>query len=94
MAPVELLNASLSACTAYYSSLFLKHHIQDLTRLEVRCTWKYLEEPHRVGAINLTIVPPRVLTTQEKIGLLRSIEHCTIENTLKNTPEIRINIED
>ena len=94
MTPVELLNASLSACTAYYASLFLKRHIQDLAELEVRCTWNYLEEPHRVGVINLTVVPPRVLTKQEKIGLLRSIEHCTIENTLKNTPEIRINIED
>ena len=94
MTPVELLNASLSACAAYYASLFLKRHIQDLMGLEVRCTWGYSESPHRVGVINLTIVPPRVLTKQEKTGLLRSIEHCTIDNTLKHTPEIRINIED
>ena len=94
MTPVELLVASLSACTAYYTSLFLNRRIQDLTNLEVRGTWNYLEGPHRVGIINLTVVPPRVLTKQEKIGLLRSIENCTIENTLKNTPEIRVDIED
>jgi len=94
MTPVELLNASLSACAAYYASLFLKRHIQDLMRLEVRCTWNYSESPHRVGVINLTIVPPRALTKQEKIGLLRVIEHCTIENTLKHPPEIRIDVQD
>ena len=94
MTPVELLNASLSACQAYYASLFLRRHVQDVTGLEVRCTWNYLEDPHRVGVINITVVPPGVLTKQVRIGLLRIIEHCTVENTLKNTPEIRINIED
>jgi len=94
MTPVELLNASLSACAAYYASLFLKRRIEDLEGLEVRCTWNYSENPHRVGVINLTVVSPRVLTKQEKAGLLRSIEHCTIENTLKHTPEISIDVED
>ena len=94
MTPVELLNASLSACQAYYASLFLRRHIQDVTGLEVRCTWNYSESPHRVGVINLTVGPPRVLTKQVKIGLLRSIEHCTIKNTLKHPPEISIGMDD
>lgn len=94
MTPVELLNASLSACSAYFASLFLKRRIQDLKGLEVRSTWQYSENPHRVGTITLTIIPPRALTKQEKTGLLKSIEHCTIENTLRYTPEIRVDIKD
>lgn len=93
MAPVELLNASLTACTAYYALAFLKRHLRDLKGLEVKCTWKYLEDPHRVGTICLTIIPPHALTKQEKSGLLRTIEHCTVENTLKHPPEIRMYIE-
>ena len=94
MTPVELLNASLASCAAYYASTYLKRRVKDLTGLEVRISWQYLEDPHRVGAIYLTIFPPRVLTEPERKGLLRSVEHCTIENTLKHTPDIRIDIKD
>ena len=94
MTPVELFNISLASCAAYYASTFLKRRVKDLTGLEVRSSWQYLEDPHRVGAIYLTIVPPRVLTEPERKGLLRSVEHCTIENTLKHTPDIRIDIKD
>ncbi len=92
MTPVELLGASLSSCMAYYASQFLGRRIKDLEDLEVRCSLQYSEDPHRVGSIDLTVYPPRSLTPQEKMGLLRSIEQCTVENTLKRTPEIRITI--
>jgi len=94
MTPVELLNASLSACAAYYVSFFLKRRVQDLNGLEVMASWQYSEKPHRVGTVNLTIIPPRALTEQEKTGLLKSIEQCTVENTLKNAPEINVEVKD
>ena len=93
MTPVELFIASLSACAAHYAQLFLKRRIRDLKGLEIISTWQFLENPHRVGAITLTIVPPRSLTEQEKTGLLKSIEQCTIENTLKHQAEIKIDIK-
>lgn len=92
MTPVELLNASLASCAAYYATTFLKRRIPDLTELEVQSRWQYSEAPHRVGAIHLTIVFPNIITAPEKRGLLRTVEHCTIGNTLKHTPNIRINI--
>ncbi len=93
MTPVELLNASLASCAAYYAVTFLERRIPDLKGLEVLCNWQYSESPHRVGAVNLTIVTPRVLTESEKRGLLRTIEHCTVENTLKRTPSMSIDIK-
>jgi len=91
--PVELLNASLASCVAYYAVTFLKRRIPDLTGLEIQCSWQYSENPHRVGAIHLTIVTPRVLTESEKNGLFRTVRHCTVENTLKHIPSIRIDIK-
>ena len=93
MTPVELLGASLSGCAVYYTYLFLKRRIKDLKGLEIKATWQFLEDPHRVGIINLLVVPPRTLTESEKSGLLKTIEHCTVENTLKNTPDIKIEIK-
>ena len=94
MTPVELLNASFSACAAYYALLFLKRRVKNLNSLEVRASWKYSEKPRRIGAINLIVIPPRALTEQEKAGLLKSIEQCTVENTLRNSPEINIDVKD
>ena len=94
MAPVELLNASLAACVAYYAIIFLNRRFTDLKGLEVRSGWEYSENPHRVGVIHLEIISPHSLTEPEKKGLLRSVEHCTIENTLKYPPKIRINVRD
>ncbi len=43
--PAELLSNSLSAFIAYYVLLLLKHHVQDLTGLEIICTQNYIDEP-------------------------------------------------
>ena len=94
MTPVELLIASLASCASYYAVTFLKRRIPDLTGLEVQSSWQHLEDPHRVGIIHLTIVSPQSLTENQRKGLLRTIEHCTVENTLKHTPKIQINIKD
>jgi len=93
MTPVELLNASLASCAAYYAVTFLERRIPDLTGLEVQSSWQYSENPHRVGVMCLTIVTPRVLTESERSGLLRTVGHCTVENTLKHIPNISIYIK-
>ena len=92
MTPVELLNAAIASCAAFYAITFLSHRTINLSGLGVRCSWQYSETPHRIGSIDLTINIPSalVLTEPEKKGLLRSVEHCTIKNTLEHPPIIRI----
>lgn len=93
MTPVELFVASLASCVAYYASTFLERHIPDLTGLEVQSSWNYSEKPHRIGAMHFIIHVPHVLTEAEKRGLLRTVEHCTVENTIKHNPSIRVEIK-
>ncbi len=90
--PIELLNASLASCAAFYAMTFLKRRISTFSGLEIRSTWQYLEDPHRVGTIHLSIVLPQRLSEYEKRGLLRIVQHCTVENTLKYPPQIHIDI--
>jgi len=45
MTPVELLNASLASCAAFYAVTFLKRRIPTFSGLEVRSTWQYSEDP-------------------------------------------------
>jgi len=73
--------------------MFLSRHVSDVTGLEVRSEWQYLEDPHRVGAVFLTLDLPSDLSEPVKKGLLRSVEHCTVKNTLENPPKISIRTE-
>ena len=93
MTPVELFVASLASCIAYYASMFLSRHIPDLTGLEVQTTWHYSDNPHRIGGMHFIISVPHVLTEAEKRGLLRTVEHCTVENTIKHNPSISIEVK-
>ena len=93
MTPVELFVASLASCIAYYASTFLRRHISDLKKLEVQSSWQYLEKPHRIGAIHFVILVPRILIEAEKKGLLRTVEHCTVENTIRYNPSISVDIK-
>jgi uncharacterized OsmC-like protein len=92
MDPIELFNASLASCAAFYAVTFLSRRSPDLKGLEIQSSWKYLEDPHRIGEISLTVMLPAKLSKSEKKGLLRTIEHCTIKNTLKLPPNITIKL--
>jgi uncharacterized OsmC-like protein len=93
MTPVELFNASLASCVAHSATAFLTRRMTDLEKLTVEGTWQYTEDPHRIGAIQLRIVTHSSLTKSEKDGLLRTVEHCTVENTIKHVPNITIEVD-
>jgi uncharacterized OsmC-like protein len=94
MNPVELLNTSIASCAAFYAISFLNHRNKDFKGLDVECNWEIFENPHRVGKIDLKIILPHDLKVIEKKALLRSVEHCTLKNTLEHPPEIQFNIKE
>ena len=94
MTPVELLVASFASCVAYFSVTFLRRRFQDLSDFQVQTNWHLSEDPHRVSEINLTINLPYNLTENERRGLLKTVEHCTVGNTLKHTIKTRIELRN
>jgi putative redox protein len=89
--PTELFLASLTACVGFYAERFLRRHNLSTEGLKVGCTYGWAENPHRVGAIELTVDAPGI-TTAKREAFARVIEHCTVHNTLDHPPEVRINL--
>jgi len=90
--PTELFLASLTACVGFYAERFLRRHNLSTEGLRVGCTYGWAENPHRVGAIELTVDAPGV-TTSKREAFARVIEHCTVHNTLDHPPEVRIRVD-
>jgi len=94
MNPIELFNAGLASCAAFYAITFLSRRINKLGGLEVKSSWNYTEHPHRVGEISLTIRLPCSLSENERKGLIGTAEHCAVKNSLEYPPKIQITLKD
>ena len=92
MTPPELLLASLGSCAAFYASQYLRTRNLAQTGVEVTVTAEKLTQPGRVGNFRVHVVCPVVLTEEQTQGFMRSVEHCTIHNTLLSPPSIEIDL--
>jgi putative redox protein len=89
--PTELFLGGLAGCIGYYAQRFLRRHGLPAEGLTVTCSYIWAENPHRVGAIELTVDAPG-LTADRREAFSRVIEHCTVHNTLRQPPELRIRV--
>ena len=68
MDPVELFNAGLASCAAFYALTFLSRRIKDLKGLKISSSWKYSDNPHRIREIKLQVkIPKNFLKTKKKV---------------------------
>ena len=86
--PTEIFLSGLTACVAFYAERFLRRHSLSTAGLSVSCDYSWAENPHRVGAIELT-VEAQGLAAENQQAFMRVIEHCTVHNTLLVPPEVR-----
>jgi putative redox protein len=89
--PTELFVAGLAACVAFYAERFLRRHRLGTEGLAVACSYAWAENPHRVGEINLDVEAPG-LGVAKLEAFTRVIQHCTVHNTLRQPPEVRIRL--
>jgi uncharacterized OsmC-like protein len=92
MTPPELLLASLGSCAAFYAVQYLKTRNLAETGVEVTVTAEKLKQPARVGNFRVHVVCPVPLTEEQTEGLMRSVHHCLVHNTLRSPPEIKIEL--
>lgn len=90
--PTELFIAGLAGCIGFYAERFLRRHGLPVDGLEVRCRYRWAENPHRVGAIAITVDAPG-LTRDKRPAFERVVEHCTVHNTLQNPPKVTLEVE-
>jgi uncharacterized OsmC-like protein len=92
MTPPELMLASLGSCAAFYAVQYLKTRNLAQTGVEVTVTAEKLKQPARLGNFKIQVVSPVTLTEEQTEGLMRSVHHCLIHNTLLSPPEIAIEL--
>ena len=89
--PTEIFVAGLGACIAYYAERFLRRGGLSTEGLEVACEYDWAENPHRVGAIDVTVTAPG-LTDDRREAFERVIDHCAVHNTLRHPPAITVGL--
>lgn len=92
MTPPELFLASLGSCAAFYAVQYLKTRNLADTGVEVSVTAEKLKSPMRLGDFHIRVVCPVPLTEEQTEGLMRSVHHCLIHNTLLSPPNIKIEL--
>jgi putative redox protein len=93
MTPPEFLLASLGTCAAFYAVQYLRTRNLDDSGVEVSVTAEKLKQPARVGNFRIHVTCPIALTEEQEQGVMRSVHHCLVHNTLLNPPEIKIELE-
>ncbi|WP_405521848.1 OsmC family protein [Streptomyces canus] len=92
--PTELFAASLATCVAFYAGRFLHRHGLSQAGLRVRTEFTMAtDRPARVASLRVVVMPPPALPEQRRAALLAVASHCTVHNTLRQTPEIEIELE-
>jgi len=92
MTPPELLLASLGTCAAYYAAEYLRTRKLSDNGVEVSVTAEKLKPPARLGNFKIDVTSPVPLTEDQRQGMMRSVHHCLIHNTLLNPPSIQIEL--
>ncbi len=92
MTPPELLLASLGSCAAFYAVQYLRTRNLDDSGVEVTVTAEKLKQPARIGNFRIHVSCPVSLTEEQEQGVMRSVHHCLVHNTLLAPPEIKIEL--
>jgi uncharacterized OsmC-like protein len=92
MTPVELLVASLSSCVAFYAGRYLSRHRLNRDGLQVATEFELADDPARVRKVKQKLHLPGGLPPGRTAGLLAVASHCTVHNTLRQAPNIAIEL--
>jgi len=93
MTPVELFVAALCACAAFYAGRYLDRHGIDRDGLQVTAEFAMAtDRPARVRGVTLKIWVPGGIPPTSHAALIAVVSHCTVHNTLRQAPDVAIEL--
>ncbi|MEP7369411.1 MAG: OsmC family protein [Dermatophilaceae bacterium] len=92
--PTELFIASLASCVAFYARRYLSRHNLPTDGLAVEATFDMGSRPARVSGVNLRLIVPDGVPAERREPLLAVANHCTVHNTLTQTPDVSITLAE
>jgi len=93
MTPPEFLLASLGACAAFYAAEYLRTRNLANGGISVSVSAEKFKSPARIDNFRIRVGSPISLTSEQRDGLMRSVEHCLVKNTLLHPPQIEVSLE-
>lgn len=90
--PIEMFIGSLGSCIGYFAVRFCRRHQIATDGLNVRLSWDYAEQPHRVGRIAIRLQIQQTMTPSMTDRLRKVVEGCTVHHSLTHPPDIQIEL--
>ena len=91
-APAELLAGSLGACIAMVVQRYCDESGHGDGDVSVSLTYELRDEPKRIGGIVVDIELPEGVPANRANAVRRAAEQCVIHHTLRNPPEVNVDI--
>lgn len=92
MTPVEFFVGSLGSCVAYFVGRYCARHQIPCEGFTIDVEWSYAEQPHRVGAVELRVNLPSVVTPEQREKLLKVAHGCTVHQSITVPPKVEIRV--
>ena len=87
--PFHMLASGLAFCTHSVLTSWATHARLDASDLAIEVRWEFVEKPHRIGTISVTLDWPSLPETRRKAAE-RAVALCPIHATLTHPPELRV----
>ena len=89
--PFHMLGSGLAFCTYSVLASWASHARLESDDIIVSVSWKFADDPHRVGDIDMKIEWPS-LAPERRSAVARVAELCAIHATLTHSPKIVTNV--
>ena len=93
MSPGKLMTAGLGLCTGMHAVTYLTKHNLEYSDLEITMGTVGAGNPARYGEFTMNIELKADLSEEHYNGLLEECNRCFVGNTMRGTPEIKIEIK-
>jgi uncharacterized OsmC-like protein len=90
--PFHMLASGLATCTYSVLASWGTHAKLPVDDLSIEVGWKFAEEPHRVGELNVDVIWPS-LPAERRTAATRAAALCTVSKTLEMPPKLVVEVK-
>jgi putative redox protein len=94
MGPVALFMAAMGACIGTFVHMFAARRGIEDRGFRVDVEWEYADNPRRVASAKAKIRWPSEVPEKYRAAILKAAKQCVIHSTLKQTPELAVELAD
>jgi uncharacterized OsmC-like protein len=90
--PFHMLASGLATCTYSVLASWGTHAKLPVDDLAIEVGWKFAENPHRVGEMNVEVLWPS-LPEERRTAAMRAAGLCTVTRTFETPPKVGVEVK-